>query len=81
VDYRELENRMQRNQDLIKERAYLRLVKEAKKANKANKQQGKSWFASLRSLLVSLTRRKVEPQPQPVVELKPQQPQRQIKQH
>ena len=78
MDYRELENRMQRNQDMIKARAYQRLVKEAKKANK---QQRTSWFASLRSLLRSFMRRKVELPPQPIGELKPQQPQRQLKQH
>lgn len=75
MDYRELENRMQRNRDLIKERAYGRLVKEAKEANRS---QRPSWFASLRTFLQSFKRRKIEPQPQPQVELKPQ---RQLKQH
>jgi hypothetical protein len=75
MDYRELENRMQRNRDLIKERAYGRLVKEAKKANKP---QRPSRFVFLRAFLLSLRPRKVEPEPQPHVELKPQ---RQLKQH
>lgn len=76
MDYRELENRMERNRDMIKERAYNRLVKEAKKAAKANRPQRPSWFAALRSMLSSLKRHKVEPQPQ--VQLKPQQ---HLKQH
>jgi len=32
MDYRELENRMERNRDMIKEREYDRLIMEAKKA-------------------------------------------------
>ncbi|MEP6984244.1 MAG: hypothetical protein ABI970_01500 [Chloroflexota bacterium] len=76
MDYRELENRMEHNRALIKERAYGRLVKEAKQAAKANRPQRPSWFAVLRSMLLSLRRRKVEPQPK--VQLKPQQ---QLKQH
>lgn len=76
MDYRELENRMERNRDMIKERAYNRLVKEAKKAAKANRPQRPSLFAVLRAMVLSLKRRKVEPQPQ--VQLKPQQ---HLKQH
>ena len=66
MDYRELENRMARNQALIKERAYDRLIEEAKKANKP---QRVSWFVSLRLFMVSLKRQKVEPLPQ--VQLEP----------
>jgi len=76
MDYRELENRMEHNRDMIKERAYSRLVKEAKKAAKANRPQRRSLFAILRSMVLSLKRRKTEPQPK--VQLKPQQ---QLKQH
>ena len=71
MDYRELENRMERNRDMIKERAYDRLVEEAKQADKANRPQRLSWFATLRTMVLSLKRRKVEPQPK--VQLKPQQ--------
>ena len=67
MDYREVENRMARHRDLIKERANDRLVVEAKKANKP---EYISWFGSLRSLLLSLRRRRVKPQlgvqPQPL---------------
>jgi hypothetical protein len=76
MDYRELENRMERNRDMIKERAYNRLVKEAKKAAKANRPQRPSLFATLRMMVLSLKRHKVEPQAQ--VHLKPQQ---QLKPH
>ena len=76
MDYRELENRMERNRDMIKERAYNRLVKEAKKAAKANRPQRPSLFATLRTMVLSLKRHKVEPQAQ--VQLKPQQ---HLKQH
>ena len=71
MDYRELENRLARNRDLIKERAYNRLVKEAKQAAKANRPQRRSWFATLRVMLLALKRGKIEPQPK--VQLKPQQ--------
>ena len=69
MDYRELENRMERNRDMIKDRAYERLIKEAKKAQKANRPPRTSWFASLRALVSSLKGPKVEPQPR--LELKP----------
>jgi hypothetical protein len=78
MDYRELENRMERNRDMIKERAYERLVQEAKKAKKINKPQRKSWLSSLGAMLLSLRRAKVEPEPQPQVQLKPRP---QLKQH
>ncbi len=61
MDYRELANRMERNRDLIKERAHDRLVEEIIKANKP---PHTSWFTSLRIMLLSLGRRKAEPQPQ-----------------
>ncbi len=69
MDYRELENRMERNRDMIKDRAYDRLIQEAKKAEKANRPPRASWFASLRALFSPLKRPKVEPLPR--VELKP----------
>ena len=69
MDYRELENRMERNRDMIKERAYERLVEEAKKAEKINKPQRPSWFASLHSMLLALRGGKKEEQPH--IPLKP----------
>lgn len=68
MDYRELENRMAHNQDMIKERAYDRLVEEAKKANKSQVHRV-SVFARLRTFFTSIKPAQVEPQPQ--VQLKP----------
>jgi len=56
MDYRELENRLERNQSLIKERAYDRLIQEAKQANKP---QRVSWFVSIRLFMASFRRAKV----------------------
>ncbi len=67
MDYRELENRMERNRALIKERAYDRIIEEAKKANAPKRTR---WLVLGRSFLASLIRRK--PQPQPQVQIKPQ---------
>ena len=66
MDYRELENRMERNRAMLKERAYDRIIEEAKKANPP---QGVNWFAGLRALLTSIVQRKAKSQPN--VELKP----------
>ena len=68
MDYRELENRLARNQELIKERQYARLVKEAQQANKP---QRVSWFGVFRSIFGVLPRRK--PQPQPRLHINPRQ--------
>lgn len=67
MDYRELENRMARNQQMIKDRAYERVIEEAMKANQSQMSHVSlsSW---LRSLFAAFKGRKVEPQPQ--VELK-----------
>ena len=69
MDYRELENRMERNRDMIKERAYDRIIEEAKKANQSQVQRT-SLLARLRSFFTSIKLRKVEMQSP--VELKPQ---------
>jgi hypothetical protein len=66
MDYRELENRMERNRELIKQRAYDRLIEEAKKANTP---QRANWLAGLRAFLTALMQRKAKPQL--TVELKP----------
>lgn len=71
MDYRELENRMARNQEMIKERANRQLVKEALKANPKTR---KPLFVSLRASLSSVFTRRgnsVESQPQPRQHLKP----------
>jgi hypothetical protein len=70
MDYRELENRMERNRDMIRERAYDRLIEAAKEAEKANKPPRKSWFATLRLMFASLRRHRDEWQSQPQVQLK-----------
>jgi len=62
MDYRELENRMERNRDMIKEREYDRLIMEAKKAQQANKPSRASLVASLRAFAQSLRQSKVESQ-------------------
>lgn len=66
MDYRELENRMERNRELVKERAYDRLIQdamEAKKAQQASQPQRASLIASLRAFAQSLRQSKVESQP------------------
>jgi len=68
MDYRELENRMERNRDMIKERAYERLIEEAKKANHPQGQRT-SLLARLWLFFKSIKPAKVEVKPQ--VELKP----------
>jgi hypothetical protein len=70
MDYRELENRFEHNREMIKERAYDRLIEEAKKANQPQVQRT-SLLERLRSLFTSIKFRKVKPQPQ--VELKRRQ--------
>lgn len=68
MDYRELENRMERNRELIKQRAYDRLIEEAKKADAPKRT---NWLALGRSFLAMLMRRKPKSEPQPQVQLKP----------
>jgi hypothetical protein len=68
MDYRELENRMARNQDMIKERAYDRLIEEAKKANVPQTKR-MSLLARLRSFFTSVKPAQVEPEPQ--IQIKP----------
>ncbi len=69
MDYRELENRLERNRTLIKERAYDRIIEEAKKANPPKRTR---WLVLGRSLLAALMRRKPKPQTQAPVQIKPQ---------
>ena len=76
MDYRELENRMERNRELIKSRAYDRLIEEAKKANPPRRT---NWFGGLRAFLTSIMQRKAKPQP--TVELKPGLNPKVVKQH
>jgi len=64
MDYREVANRLERNQDMIKERAYDRLIEAAKQAERANRPPRRSWFATLRLMLASLSRHKDEWQAQ-----------------
>ena len=66
MDYRELENRIQRNRDLIKERQYERVIEEAMKANQP---QRVNLLAGLWAFVTSIMQRK--PNPQAKVELKP----------
>lgn len=67
MDYREIENRLARNREMIIERQNDRLIEDLKNANKA---QRKSKLAGLWALLASFRVRKSQPQPQ--VQLKPQ---------
>ena len=67
MDYREIENRLARNQEMIKERQNDRIIEDLKNADKA---QRKNRLAELWSLFASFRVRK--PQPQPPVQLKPQ---------
>lgn len=69
MDYRELENRMERNRELIKERAYDRVIEEAMKANAP---QRTNWLGLGRSFLSMLMRRKPKTEPQPQVQIKPE---------
>ncbi len=68
MDYRELENRMERNRELIKQRAYDRLIEEAKKANPPKRMH---WLVLGRSFLAMIMRRKPKLEPEPKVQLKP----------
>ena len=70
MDYRELENRMERNRDMIRERAYERLIEAAKEAQKANRPPRKSWFAALKSMFAAWRQPKAEPQSQTQIQLK-----------
>ena len=72
MDYRELENRMEHNRDMIKERAYERLIEAAKEAERANRPPRKSLFAVLKSMFAAWRQPKTEPQQQaqPQVQLK-----------
>jgi hypothetical protein len=54
MDYREIENRMERNRELIKQRAYDRVIAEAKKAQQADQPPRASLIASLRAFAQSL---------------------------
>ncbi len=76
MDYRELENRMEYNRALIKQRAYDRLIEEAKKANPPKRMY---LFAGLRGFLTSIMQRKAKPQPK--VDLKPHPNAKIAKQH
>ena len=71
---RELENRMERNRDMIRERAYDRLIEAAKEAEKVNRPPRKSLFAGLKSMFAALRQPKAEPQQQaqaqPQIQLK-----------
>jgi hypothetical protein len=67
MDYREIENRLARNQEMIKERQNDRIIEDLKNADKA---QRRNRLVGLWSLLASFRVRK--PQPQPHVQLKPQ---------
>ncbi len=69
MDYREVENRLARNQEMIKERQNDRIIEELKNADKA---QRKNRLAGLWSAFAWFKGRK--PQPQPHVQLKPQRP-------
>lgn len=66
MDYRELENRMEHNRELIKQRAYDRLIEEAKKANAPKRM---NWLVRLRAFLTSIMKRNAKPQS--TVESKP----------
>ena len=54
MDYREIENRMERNRELVKQRAYDRIVAEAKKAQQADQPPRATLMASLRAFAQSL---------------------------
>ena len=60
MDYRELENRLERNRELIKQRAYDRIIEEAKKAQRADQPPRASLIASLRTFASSLKQSMVE---------------------
>ena len=77
MDYRELENRMERNRDMIRERAHDKLVEELQKAKRAERT---TWFASLRMAIASRFKRResiVQPPAATPVPINPHQ----IKQH
>jgi hypothetical protein len=63
MDYRELENRMERNRELVKQRAYDRIIAEAKKAQQADQPPRATLIASLRAFASSLKQSMTESRP------------------
>lgn len=68
MDYRDIENRMARNREMIKEREYERMTKAILEADQPQRQP---LWTRLRLWMNSLTWRKAEPQPRLTMNAQP----------